>query len=272
MFAGTTVEPMNRLLIASAGIAAFGFVGSVSAADLPAKMPVKAPVMAPVYNWGGWYVGGNIGYGWGTSSDPDVTYVDGSSIDVEGYFAAGGNVMPSVKQSGVIGGLQLGYNWMLSRSWVVGLVADIQASGMKASATNTVSPLGFLTSSQTNSLETDWFGTVRGKLGWANNNWLLYATGGLAYGQVKSSGTWSASPIFNFAGSTTSTKTGWAVGAGLDYGLTRNWTIGVEYLYIDLGRVSYTDVTTNGIAPLTTFTISNKAAASIARATLNYKF
>ena len=76
----------------------------------------------------------------------------------------------------------------------------------------------------------------------------------------------------NYAGSVSTTKAGWAAGAGLDYGLTRNWTVGAEYLYVDLGRVSYTDTSTNGLAPLTTFTISNRAAANIARVTLNYKF
>jgi outer membrane immunogenic protein len=264
---------MKKFVVLVGAIAALGFVSSANAADLPIKAPIYKAAPMAVYNWGGWYVGGNVGYGWGTNSDPDVTFFDGSGIGVAPYFAFGGNVMPNVQQKGVLGGLQLGYNWMLTPNFVAGLVADIQASGMKASGSNVVTPcLSCATSTQTNSVETDWFGTFRAKLGLAQNNWLFYATGGLAYGQVKSSGIWAANIGVNYAGSVSSTRAGWAAGAGVDYGLTPNWTVGVEYLYVDLGRVSYTDVSTNGTAPLTTFTISNRATANIARATLNYKF
>jgi outer membrane immunogenic protein len=252
--------------------ALIGFSGlqAASAADLPLKAP--AFVAAP-YNWGGLYVGENIGYGWGRNSDPDVTFFDGSGVGVAGYSAAGGNVMPNVQPKGLIGGAQVGYNWMLSPSIVVGLVADFQGSGMKASATNSVTPPGFVTTNQSNSVQTDWFGTARAKLGWAQNNWLLYATGGLAYGRVKTSGSWVApATSFSYAGSDDATKIGWAVGAGLDYGLTRNWTIGAEYLYIDLGNSSHTMTTTNGFAQLTTFTVTNHVASQIARLTANYKF
>lgn len=247
-----------------ATVAAIGFASVAFAGDMPKK--------APVYNWTGFYVGGNVGYGWGVNSNSNVTFVDDSVIGLAGYFRAGGNVMPSVQQKGAIGGLQFGYNWVLSPTWVIGLVADLQASDMKASATNTVTPPGRPTSNQSNSLETDWFGTVRAKVGFAQNNWLFYGTGGLAYGQVKASGFWNVPAVpFNFAGSVSTTRAGWAAGAGIDYGFTRNWTIGVEYLHVDLGGVSYTDTSTNGIATLTTLTISNRAAANIARATLNYK-
>ena len=121
-------------------------------------------------------------------------------------------------------------------------------------------------------MQTDWFGTVRVKTGWAQNNWLAYLTGGLAYGHVQTSGSWTSPAGLSFAGSNTTTKTGWAAGAGLDYGVTRNWTVGVEYLYVDLGHVSYTETSTNGAATLTTLTVSNRDDMHIARLTANYKF
>jgi outer membrane immunogenic protein len=263
---------MKKIVALAAAIAALASVNSANAADMPTKAPVYKAAPMAMYNWGGWYVGGNVGYGWGTNSDPNVTFFDGSGIGVAAYFAAGGNVMPSVQQKGVIGGLQLGYNWMLSPTWLVGLVTDFQGSGMKGSATNSFTCAVCSASLQSNSVQTDWFGTVRGKLGYAQNNWLLYATGGLAYGQVKSSGSYVFANGLNYAGSVSTTRAGWAAGAGIDYGLTPNWTVGVEYLYVDLGHVSYTDASTNGLAPFTTFTISNHATANIARATLNYKF
>jgi outer membrane immunogenic protein len=257
-------------------VVSFAIFGAraASAADLALKAPVL-PTAAPAYNWGGWYVGGNIGYGWGASSDPNVSFVDpGGAIGLASYFPAGGNVTPDLNPNGVIGGGQIGFNWVLNPTWVAGLVADFQGSGIKASATNSVAPGIFTPSNQSNSEQIDWFGTVRGKLGYAQNNWLLYATGGLAYGRVATSGNFNfpSIPGANFPGSSDATNVGWTLGAGLNYALTANWIVGFEYLYVDLGRVSYTESNPNSLAPTSSITINNRVAAQIARATLDYKF
>jgi outer membrane immunogenic protein len=109
-------------------------------------------------------------------------------------------------------------------------------------------------------------------LGFAQNNWLLYGTGGLAYAHVKTSGalTFQLPPFVSFTGSDSTIKAGWAIGGGLDYGVTRNWTVGVEYLYMDLGRVSYTEA--NAVFAPASVTISNRAVMNIVRLTANYKF
>ena len=253
----------------------FAVVGAqaASAADMQLKAPV---VPAPVsgYNWGGWYAGGNVGYGWGTSSDPNVSFFDPAGpgfVNFASYFGAGGNVTPNLNTGGVIGGGQIGYNWTLAPSWVGGVVTDFQGSGIKASATNTVTPAAIgITTFQSNSEQIDWFGTVRAKLGYAQNNWLLYGTGGMAYGRVATSGSFVIPGALNLTGSNDTTKVGWAAGAGLDYGLTSNWIVGVEYLYVDLGRVSYTE-TQPALTP-SSLTIGNRAAAQIVRASLDYKF
>jgi len=128
---------------------------AASAADMPLKAPV---VPAPVSrnNWGGWYTGGNVGYGWGISSDPNISFFDPGGVGFASYFAAGGNVTPDPKPSGVIGGGQVGYNWTFTPSRIGGLVADFQGSGMKASTTNAVTPPGgFFTTDQTNSEQID---------------------------------------------------------------------------------------------------------------------
>jgi outer membrane immunogenic protein len=249
------------------------------AADLPTAAPAyKAPVAvaSSSYNWAGLYVGGNVGYGWGTSTNPTVSFVDpGGFVGIAGYFAAGGNVTPNLKPAGVIGGGQIGFNWMLSPNWVAGLVTDFQGSGIKATATNFVAPPGgFTPSNQINSEQIDWFGTVRAKFGYAQNNWLLYGTGGLAYGQVKTSGSFNflgIPPATPVPGANSATKTGWTAGAGLNYGLTPNWIIGVEYLYVNFGHESYTE-TFNTVPVLSANTVSNRAAANIARVLLDYKF
>ena len=249
--------------------------GLASAADLPVKAPMApAQVVAASYNWSGWYVGGNIGYGWGNSSDPGLTFVDpGGAFGFPPFFAAGGNVTPDLKPKGVIGGGQVGFNWAPTPNWVAGLVTDFQGSGMKDSATATVTPAAFpVTSIQTNSEHIDWFGTVRAKLGFTQNNWLLYGTGGLAYGQVSTSGSNNiiVVPGGFFTGSQHTTNVGWTAGAGLNYALTSNWIVGVEYLYIDLGHVTYTELAPS--FPAVSLSISNRATAQIARATLDYKF
>jgi outer membrane immunogenic protein len=263
---------MRQIITALLSATALSIAGGLTA--FAADMPVKAAPPAPVavYDWGGLYVGGNIGYGWG-SSDPNLTFVDTNLVGFGGYFAAGGNVTPNVKPTGVIGGVQIGYNWMVSPHWVLGLVTDFQGSDVKASGTNSFTPGNVFTpSAQSNSVQTDWFGTARAKLGFAQNNWLLYGTGGLAYAHVKTSGalTFQLPPFVSFTGSDSTIKAGWAIGGGLDYGVTRNWTVGVEYLYMDLGRVSYTEA--NAVFAPASVTISNRAVMNIVRLTANYKF
>lgn len=121
---------------------------------------------------------------------------------------------------------------------------------MKASATGSVTPVGFVNTTQSNEAKIKWFGTVRAKAGYAANNWLLYGTGRLAYGKVEQNTALNCpacNPPQFFAGSSSKTKIGWTIGAGLDYGLTPNWILGVEYLYFDLGSDSTTAMLTRGI-------------------------
>ena len=240
------------------------------AGDVLTKEPL-IPVTAN--SWAGWYVGGNIGYGWSRPSDPSLSYVDPVALVGFGnYFAAGGDVSPNLNPRGVVGGGQIGFNWTLTPHWIVGLIGDFQGSGVRAAATNTITPPASVATDQSNSEHMDWFGTVRAKVGFAQNNWLFYGSAGWAYGNVTTSGSFVASAVpLNFSGSNSVTKSGWAAGAGFDYALTSKWIVGVEYLYVHLGTVSYTE--TDSIdAPGTSITINNRAVAQIVRASLNYKF
>lgn len=248
------------------------FVAKITALSIAALAHCNSNAFAGTYNWRGWYFGGNIGYGWGTGTNPSVDFIDGNNLAIGAFFAAGGNILPSVKSKGVVGGGQLGYNWTFQQNLVLGWVADFQTSGISGSGTAFVSIPGFSRTTQSNSIKIDWFGTARAKAGWAQYNWLVYATGGLAYGSVKTSGTADLPDIPLFlSASSSGVKAGWTVGGGIDYALAANWTLGVEYLYLDLGRQTYTF---NGAPsfPLTTLNVSNHAAASIARMTVNYKF
>lgn len=172
--------------------AAVSGVTSAHAADLPygrqqAPYTVNQPLN--MYSWAGPYLGGNIGYGWG-----DVTNNPTSP-------------------SGVNGGLQLGYNWQRG-PWVFGLEGDIQLNG----AEDTFAPWKF---------SNPWYGTVRGRVGYAVNNVLFYGTGGLAFGELKGE---------TFGLSETRDSLGWTVGLGAEAAITQNWTAKVEYLYVDLSQ------------------------------------
>ena len=100
---------MKKLFVAC--IAAAAFCGAPAlAADMAVKAPPPPPVAAP-YNWGGFYIGGNAGYGWGSNSDPSSSFVDNNGIGMAAYFA-GGNPVPNVSPKGALGGVQIGYNWL----------------------------------------------------------------------------------------------------------------------------------------------------------------
>jgi outer membrane immunogenic protein len=260
---------MKRILFGLA--AAVSVATSALAADLPARTYTKAPVyVEPVFDWTGFYVGGNIGYSWGRSSDTS-TATNGAGTTL---------VTTSGKSNldGVVGGGQLGYNWQM-QNWVWGLEADIQGTGEKGSrdficpAATCLPPaaLARLDLAATLSQKIDWFGTVRGRVGiLATPRVLLYATGGLAYGEVNTSETVGA---FNgFSNSTT--NVGWTVGAGVEGAIGGNWTAKLEYLYVDLGRVSGSNATTLtalGGGVLST-SYSSRITDNILRVGVNYKF
>ncbi len=168
-------------------------------------------------NWTGWYLGGNVGSGTGR----DRTFL--------GTPGAAGEQF-SLNPDGVNGGGQIGYNWQMA-NWVYGLEADIQASSQRDQ--KTVVAQGIANYDH----KLPWFGTVRGRLGYSVGSTLFYATGGYAYGGVKTTiSTPAGSVAFN------NTQGGWTAGAGIEtpfklLGLFGpNWTSKTEYLYVDLGR------------------------------------
>lgn len=244
-------------------------VSTVFAADTPVKAKM-APV-AHVYNWTGFYAGVNAGYGWGTSTDPGITFGDTSGTGYGTYIALGGFPTASLNPKGFLGGIQLGYNWQTS-NFVLGLEADIQGADIKASETQVVTPPLAVTGTSTVEHKLKWFGTVRGRLGLAQNNWLFYGTGGLIYGGVESSLTQSSPTIPGFfvTDSRSTTRAGWTIGGGTEVGFGK-WTAKAEYLYYDMGRDTVT-VQGTGVFTGTTYSASQKTAGHILRAGLNYRF
>jgi outer membrane immunogenic protein len=246
---------MRRLGLGLLATTALATCGAEALAGNPGNPPYLAPVPVP---WVGWYAGGNVGGSWNRSR---------SDFSIAGFTTTIG-ASDSVTGNGIIGGGQLGYNWQLDPNWLIGAEADIQASGAKASGTrfDTVDFEGV-----TNIYETkiDWFGTVRGRLGYVfDRRVLLYATGGLAYGKVSISGT--SSSIFGApaAFSNSDVNAGWTAGAGVEgVAWDPRWTWKVEYLYLDLGKLDST-VT----AGLTTTRATTRFTDQVARAGLNFHF
>jgi outer membrane immunogenic protein len=268
---------MKRIWIGVAAIASL-VTSSALAADLAARPYTKAPVMIdPGYNWTGFYVGGNVGYSWGRSSDTS-TLTNG----------AGTVLFTSIDRTnldGIVGGGQIGYNWQV-QNWLWGLEADIQGTDEKGSRGFTC-PTAVCTPSVQGNLalviagpavpgalnqKIDWFGTVRGRVGvLATPKVLFYATGGLAYGEVKTSETIGLVPV---SFSSTNTKAGYAVGAGVEGVIGGNWTAKLEYLYIDLGRVSGSFLTTIPAlgGGFLTSNYSSRITDNVLRVGVNYKF
>lgn len=182
---------------------------------------------------------------------------------------------------GIIGGGQIGYNWQRSK-WLFGLEADFQGSDERATAdvcTVAGCPLG--SSVFTANYKLDWFGTVRGRAGFlATDRVLLYAIGGLAYGHISAD-----APLVPLSWG--STRAGWTVGAGAEAAINSNWSVELEYLYMDLGKFggngASSTVVTNALntpsQDLNTVTTTTLASAfntrftdNIVRVGVNYRW
>ncbi len=215
---------MRKLLLSAA--ATMLIAGPASAADLAIKAPPPgaAYIASP---WDGLYIGGNLGYG--ETSFKETVSVPGASASA------------SVHGNGVVGGFQVGYNKQYG-TFVLGLETDFDLTSIENTTRGLTTKL-------------PWFGTTRGRFGFlVNPALLLYGTGGVAYGRIEQS----------VPGASTKTPgVGWAAGAGVQYAFTPQWSIGAEYLHVELDGPS---ANVGGIS------IDTKATTDLGRATLNYKF
>lgn len=240
------------------------------AADMAAHtMAVKVPPAAPVPaapSWTGFYVGLGGGYGW---SDPTVTFSPANNIASSvalgstDFFATGPITAPSANFNtrGKFGGVDAGYNLQINHNWLVGLEADFSASGIKGDGSSQfLFSIPAFAISQPAAIDVSrkvsWFGTVRPRVGWlANDNLLIYGTGGFAYGRVSDSVNYNTKdlnlalgdlstficgptnvPGSCFPAQSTRIVMGWTAGGGTEYRLPgTNVTIFAQYLYMHLG-------------------------------------
>jgi len=289
----------RRTLLASAG--AMALAGPALAADLTTRAP--PPVFLPpppIFTWTGLYLGINAGYTWSNSNTVDTATTDvfgnpglagGPAFGVASAALATGSV--PAKIDGFIGGGQIGYNYQFN-SFVVGIEADIQGVAASNGSTLVFSQAGVagfpanpIDQNLSSSRRQDYLGTIRGRLGFTiTPTVLVYGTGGLAYGQTKSSTSITqiveSDPLlpnhYSSFGSISNSRVGWTAGGGLEWLFAPNWSVKAEYLYYDLGSVTY------ALSPLQNFNNAGvlftagapvsraRFTGNIVRAGLNYHF
>jgi outer membrane immunogenic protein len=266
------MNKISTLLCAAAAVAALS--APATAADM--RMPVKAaPPVAAIFNWTGFYIGVNGGGAFGSNHNVDVTETFNNAVFVSGTWPGRGT-FGGLEPTGGFGGGQIGYNWQAPGSiWVWGVEADLQGASIKDDAFVT---LPYISAGNTISIgasqKLDWFGTVRGRVGIAFDRVLLYATGGLAFGQTKFELAMTDTFGFVAAASDKDTRAGWVAGAGVEWAFAPNWSLKGEYQFIDLGRrsINVAERTLAGAPTLFAIQSDTRTEFHTGRIGVNYRF
>ena len=262
---------MKKLLLSSVALATL--TAGAMAADLPSRRVAPAPYVAvPVFTWTGFYLGVNAGYGFSTAGNGNNSvFLPAGTFAAPNAAVAGTLITSGRSNDGFVGGGQVGYNYQFG-NFVIGLEADAQYADLSSNRRNgTVFvpvaggaglPAAFVGGSVATGL--DWFGTVRGRVGYAWDRLLVYGTGGFAYGE---------GPNNNFGFGRSGIRTGWTGGGGVEYAFTPNVTAKVEALYVNLETPRNGVVGVIGNVPVVvanTRRFDNEFV--VVRAGLNYKF
>jgi outer membrane immunogenic protein len=235
---------MRTRILTVASVVAFS-AGSALAADLPSIKEPPAPVPPPSFSWTGVYAGVNVGGGIGDADFANQVALTGGAV---------------------LGGLGLGYNWQWSPNLVLGIEVDADYRGPINPSWN---GYGFVSSS-----DIGYIGTFRPRIGYAvTDHLLLYGTGGLAFGNVIAPKQYGALFLPGFAGVRQGyddkALVGWTVGAGLEYAVTANWSVKLEYLYARLQHSAPRYWTAVSFFPAP---IDARTVEDIVRLGVNYRF
>jgi outer membrane immunogenic protein len=291
---------MKHVFIAGVAITAI-IAGSAFAADMPLKAPPPPP--PPLCLWCGFYIGVNAGYEFNSNQNVYTTartsyaYPLAFGPNLAAAETTAANFNAGAGKNGFIGGGQIGYNFQLAPAWVAGIETDIQGLSGKGStslasavAVTGVAPFVYtVNQAALVSGGVDYLGTLRARLGFlVTPAFMLYGTGGLAYGGVNSSTAIAQTltgsindllpPHWATAGSSSDTRAGWTAGAGAEWMFAPRWTAKLEYLHYDLGFATYSVGTllTNAIAhsPFTIVPVqaTEKFSGDVIRVGVNYKF
>lgn len=256
--------------------AALAISAPASAADIGRKAPTPFAPVVSAFTWTGFYAGINAGYSWGdyrTRLGLGGAWAT-ESVALQNEFAqrGGGTLRPT----SFIGGIQAGYNYQFGRA-VAGLEADINFLDLRKRTAYGGPTVTFpaLTYNYTRGVDTSWLVTVRPRLGYTFDRTLIYATGGIAFAEVKDR--WSVASNGNYLKSLSNStvRVGWTIGGGVEHAFLNNWSIKAEYLYTDLGRSSKNSVYLPGsafLAPPYTEQVKTKLTFHTVRVGVNYRF
>ncbi|MGE5536740.1 MAG: outer membrane protein [Acidobacteriota bacterium] len=246
-------------------VAAFWLVG-IAFANAATDLAKRANDASPTFDWSGTYIGAHIGYGWGHSNFFDDQY-NGRPP----FFPP---VSWGAASDGVIAGIQAGYNWQRGNT-VFGVEGEIGLLGLTGAKLQPgTDPFG-IPYDASGTIDDGWYGGLSIRLGYAFNRTLLYAKGGFVYSGAKlgfldtcttapcGDGTINASQRVGF---------GYQLGGGVEYALTDNWTVKVEYLYLDFGSTTITGTGVLGSADGIVYSIDSDLSAHTVKVGVNYKF
>lgn len=249
--------------VLSSGIASAGTMGPVSTET----------------NWTGFYLGANAGGFWGESRfNWNPEFIPSTEITAPGFLflhTISSAAHTTLNDSGFTGGGQVGYNYQMNKL-LLGIEGDINYADFSVSrGVSTGTPLDpdfVLVADINQSISTDWFSTVRGRIGFVNNNWVLYGTGGWAVARMNVENQLNTVGLPTQNSSFNQTQNGWTAGAGAEWKFAPNWSAKLEYLYIDLGKQT---VTSRGLFENSTdlaIAQEHDFSANVARVGINYMF
>jgi outer membrane immunogenic protein len=240
---------MKKVLLVTASLIALGAAAPAVAADLAARPYTKAPAMiAAVYDWSGFYIGANGGWG---SSRSSWDFLPGVVTFGEGSHDASG---------GTVGG-QVGYRWQAG-TWVFGVEAQGNWADFKGSN------ISLFDATVRNESRIDAFGLFTGQVGYAANNVLFYVKGGAAVTDNRYEGVFLGTVVDR----SEQTRWGGTVGAGVEYAFAPNWSFGVEYNHLFMGTNNYNFSGLGAFAGINTRSDDIKQDADLVTARINYRF
>lgn len=233
---------MKTLLKAT--VATFLALGSGAAlsADLrSSKFLPLAPALPPLYSWTGFYVGGQLGYSWGSDRQEFFTTAGRAPVGVAFDY----------RPSSFMGGAHAGFNYQMG-SVVLGVEGDIEALNARGERGGLFR------------VQQDWQGSVRGRIGYALDRFMIYGAAGVAFSRFEYG---YFNPVAGLGESGSFSRTGWTVGGGINFAWTDNVVFGLDYRYTDYGNFGH--VASRAYPGLTA---EHEPASHAVRASLAYKF
>jgi outer membrane immunogenic protein len=232
-----------------------------------ADVALKSPSVATtVYDWSGFYIGGQVGGGWASSTTTSL------GATVPGTSFPSGSIHNPATPSGILGGVYGGFNYQI-KQFLVGIDAEGSLANLTGSE-STVSPVPGNGGVATKSDTLNWMVTTTGRIGYVSDNWLLFGKGGWAWAGFNETSTLVLPPpvYLSNTGTSSETRNGWILGAGLEWGFAAHWSAKLEYDYVKFSTSYYniTSIRSDASTDLTPFSATSHM--NIVQAGVAYKF